>query len=83
MYFDMGISQLITIGWIGIFLYGSSIHNKNIMLGKNRSRVVEGHGDVQLQLTSSKKLIFKRILYIPGLCRIMLYVARLENKVLM
>jgi hypothetical protein len=42
--------------------------------------VVEGHGNIQLQLTSNKKLFFKNVLNISSLSRIFFSSEIVNNK---
>jgi hypothetical protein len=75
-YFSVGISQhmMNRKDWFVSFSEAKST-TKSFTLGKGWIHAVEQVGDVQLQLTSDKKLIFKNVLYVLGLSRNLFFVS--------
>ena len=78
--FDLGIPRHIEMVLSGMFPLWKLSRAKTFTLGGSKTHAVKGHGNIELQSTTSKKLVFKNVLYISNLCRNLISVSHVTKK---
>lgn len=53
---------------------------ENVAFGNGRALIFQGHGDVQIRSTDSKKFTFQYALYILGLSKNLLFVREIREE---